>query len=237
MYVEFKATNVMRRTKKDTEQTRTAILDAAERLFAEKGIPATTLEAISRAAEVTRGAFYWHFTDKADLIGALYERRSLPQQELLSRAIEAGHSDPMSLLETASHEVLAIFEADEGQQRLFRILSNHNEDDKVAERIDEHNRDFLELLRRVAERAQQTGTLNPNFTPQEAAILLLVTMTGLLSEWVRLSRTFSLTDLGGKILSAQISLLREPAKMREPPKLSEPAKSPTLLLPTQGACG
>lgn len=193
---------------KASEQTRSAILDAAELLFSEKGIAATTLEAISRAARVTRGAFYWHFKDKADLMGALCARRSLPQQELVSRAVEEGHADPLSLLEAAGHEVLAIFEADEGQQRLFRILSNHGEDNEVARRIDEHNRDLLELLRRAANQAQQTGTLNPDFTPQEAAVLMLVTMSGLLGEWLRQSRAFSLTGLGRKILSAQISLLR-----------------------------
>ena len=205
----------MRRTKKDTEQTRSAILDAAERLFAEKGISATTLEAISRTAGVTRGAFYWHFKDKADLMGALCARRSLPQFEMLSRAIEEGHTDPLSLLEAAGREVLAIFEADEGQQRLFRILSNHGEDNEVAGRIDERNRDLFDLLRRVADGAQQTGTLNLDFTPQEAAILMLVMINGLLSEWFHLSRAFSLTDLGGKILSAQISLLRAPAKIAD----------------------
>lgn len=203
--------NVMRRTKKVAEQTRSAILDAAERLFAEKGIPATTLEAVSRAAAVTRGAFYWHFKDKVDLVGALCARRSLPQQELLSRAVEEGHADPLRLLEAAGHEVLAIFEADEGQQRLFRILSNHGEDSEVAGRIDEHNRDLSNLLRRVMEQAQQTGTLNPDFTPQEAAVLMLVTMNGLLSEWLRSSRAFPLADLGRKILSVQISVLSERA--------------------------
>lgn len=191
----------MRRTKKDTEQTRSAIIDAAERLFAEKDISATTLAAISRAAEVTRGAFYRHFKDKADFTDALCARRSLPQQELLSRAVEEGHPDPLSLLETAGHEVLAIFAADEGQQRLFSILSNHGEDSEVAGRIDEHNRDLFNLLRRVMEQAQRTGTLNPNFAPQEAAALMLVTMNGLLSEWLRSSRTFSLADFGRKILS------------------------------------
>lgn len=204
----------MRRTKEDAKQTRSAILDAAERLFAEKGIPAATLEEISRAARATRGAFYWHFKNKVDLVDALCARRELPQQGLLARAIDEGHDDPLSLMETAGHEVLAIFEADEGQQRLFRILSNHGEDSEVAGRIMAHNRALFDLLQRGVERARQTGKLNPDFTPQEAAVLMLATMNGLLSEWLRSSRAFPLASLGSKILSAQISMLREGAKSR-----------------------
>lgn len=197
-----------RQTRKNAEQTRIAILDAAEELFAEKGIAPTTLEAISRAAGVTRGAFYWHFKDKSDLFAALFERRRLPQQALLSLAVEQGHDDPLGLLQASGGEVLAIFEADEGQQRLFRILSNHGEDPEVAAHIQEHNCNVFDLMRRLAELARQEGMLSSDFSPDEAAVFLLATMNGLLGEWLRTSRSFPLATLGGKILSAQISLLR-----------------------------
>lgn len=199
----------MRRTREEAEQTRLSILDAAERLFQEKGLSSTTLEAISRAAGVTRGAFYWHFKDKVDLLAALCERRKLPQQELLSRAAEQGHDDPLGLLEDAGHQMLAVFEADEGQQRLFRILSSHGEDSEVADRIEKHNRDLFDMLRGVASQAQKDGSLNPDFAPEEAAVLLLATMNGLLAEWLRSSRSFPLGKVGKKILSAQMAMLRQ----------------------------
>lgn len=206
----------MRRTREDAEQTRHTILDAAERLFCEQGLSATTLEAISRGAGVTRGAFYWHFRDKTDLLAALCEQRRLPQEELLSIAAEQGHQDPLGLLELAGHEMLAIFEADEGQQRLFRILSNHGEDSEIADRIERHNRNLFELMCRVASRAREDGSLNPDFTPEEAAVFLLATMNGLLGEWLRTSRSFSLGAVGRKILSAQIGLLRQTGAAGDP---------------------
>ena len=57
----------MRRTKEEAENTRTAILTAAELLFLKKGVSHTSLEQIARQAGVTRGAVYWHFQNKAQI--------------------------------------------------------------------------------------------------------------------------------------------------------------------------
>lgn len=54
-----------------TEATRQALLASGRRMFAEEGFQATGIEAISRVARVTRGAFYHHFEDKRALFDAV----------------------------------------------------------------------------------------------------------------------------------------------------------------------
>jgi AcrR family transcriptional regulator len=80
-----------------SEATRTALVSAAERLFAERGFAETATEAVVKAAGVTRGALYHHFTDKADLFRAVYERL---EQRVLARveAAVAGLTDPVDVL-------------------------------------------------------------------------------------------------------------------------------------------
>ena len=51
----------MRRTKEDAQLTREVLLDAAEVLFAQRGVSRTSLQEIAKAAGMTRGAVYWHF--------------------------------------------------------------------------------------------------------------------------------------------------------------------------------
>lgn len=54
-----------------TEATRRALLDAARGAFASVGFKDAGIEHISRAARVTRGAFYHHFEDKRALFDAV----------------------------------------------------------------------------------------------------------------------------------------------------------------------
>jgi AcrR family transcriptional regulator len=54
-----------------TEATRQALLAAGRAAFAAEGYQAAGIEAISRAARVTRGAFYHHFEDKKALFDAV----------------------------------------------------------------------------------------------------------------------------------------------------------------------
>lgn len=56
------------------EATRQRVLDAAQEVFAERGVIGGTVEDICEHAGFTRGAFYSNFTDKDDILDALVER-------------------------------------------------------------------------------------------------------------------------------------------------------------------
>lgn len=56
------------------EQTREALLHAAETLFIEDGYRRTSLDAVGAAARFTKGAVYRHFKDKQTLFVAVFER-------------------------------------------------------------------------------------------------------------------------------------------------------------------
>jgi AcrR family transcriptional regulator len=63
--------NVKSRRDEYTEATRQALLSAGREAFARDGYQAAGIETISRAARVTRGAFYHHFEDKTALFDAV----------------------------------------------------------------------------------------------------------------------------------------------------------------------
>jgi AcrR family transcriptional regulator len=60
-----------------SDQTRTAILSAAERLYADRGFGDVTLRDIVAAADVNLAAVNYHFGSKDELIAELFVTRSL----------------------------------------------------------------------------------------------------------------------------------------------------------------
>lgn len=67
-----------RKTKEDALETRNQLLDAAEKVFFDKGFSQTSLMDIAEAAGLSRGAIYWHFKNKGDLFEAMADRIRLP---------------------------------------------------------------------------------------------------------------------------------------------------------------
>jgi AcrR family transcriptional regulator len=59
------------RVRPTRQETRAQLFEAAAEVFAQQGIGAASVEAISAAAGLTRGAFYSNFGGKDDLIAAM----------------------------------------------------------------------------------------------------------------------------------------------------------------------
>jgi TetR/AcrR family transcriptional regulator, fatty acid metabolism regulator protein len=72
---------------RDKELTRERILEAAERLFAEKGFHETAMDEIVRASKVSKGGVYFHFPSKEDLFFALLDKLADALQREVQREI------------------------------------------------------------------------------------------------------------------------------------------------------
>ena len=112
-----------RRTKEDALATRHQLLDAAERVFSEKGVSRTCLQDIAQAAGTTRGAIYWHFKNKADLFNAMMARITLPMEEALQLLGHDPVQDPLAELQRALLDVLHKIATDERTRRVFEVAT------------------------------------------------------------------------------------------------------------------
>jgi TetR/AcrR family transcriptional repressor of nem operon len=94
----------------EAHDTRERILGAAQQLVMERGFSATTVDAILEAAGASKGAFFHHFSSKADLGHVLVERYARADGELLEHLMgqaEASTDNPADQL----IEFLRLFEA------------------------------------------------------------------------------------------------------------------------------
>jgi AcrR family transcriptional regulator len=74
--------------------TKTRILDAAEKLFGKKGFEATSLRDITAEAQVNLAAVNYHFQSKDSLIDAVIARRIEPVNHRRLLMLEEAGSDP-----------------------------------------------------------------------------------------------------------------------------------------------
>jgi TetR/AcrR family acrAB operon transcriptional repressor len=89
---------MVRRTKEEAQETRSQILEAAEKAFYERGVARTTLADIASLAGVTRGAIYWHFSNKADLVQAMLDTLHEPLDEMAKASESEDELDPLGCM-------------------------------------------------------------------------------------------------------------------------------------------
>lgn len=82
---------MVRKSKEDAEKTRQAVLEAALDVFSEKGYAKTTFDEIAARAGFTKGAVYWYFRNKADLVAALIIEYMQRKEMQVSQVIADGY--------------------------------------------------------------------------------------------------------------------------------------------------
>jgi len=92
--------------------TRTALIETARALFAERGYAAVPADEIVRAAGVTRGALYHHFGDKQGLFRAVVEQL---EEEITAEVAATARdaSDPVAAGLAALSRFLQVCQRDE----------------------------------------------------------------------------------------------------------------------------
>jgi TetR/AcrR family transcriptional regulator len=133
------------------ERTRTAILETAEALFAERGFEATRLEDVAERVGIRRASIVYYFRDKRELYEAvLHDLFS----ELLAR-VEAALDAPGPLLGRVDGAIAAWVETIGRRPSLPRLLLREVLDARGrAPVLRAHTEPFFALVRRVLARSE-----------------------------------------------------------------------------------
>jgi TetR/AcrR family acrAB operon transcriptional repressor len=187
---------MVRRTKEEAQETRERILDAAEAVFHDRGVAHSSLEEIAAEAQVTRGAIYWHFKDKAELFDAMMQRVALPAEDMLEMAGGKGDAKPVEVLRRATLEVLLRTARDTRVQRVFDIAYHKCEyvgdAAGVRERHVASQQECLKTIEGAFRACIEGNHLPASLNPREAAIGTMSLVSGLIANWVLAPKSFSL---------------------------------------------
>ncbi len=178
---------MVRRTRAEAQRTRSRVLEAALLAFAESGVRATTLEQVAARAGVTRGAVYWHFTDKGALVAELVEGLRWPLDIGDDMAVYEAHPQPLELLREQLCRQVERCMADPWQSRVVKIVLRQGVRlelpvDAVA-RVEGVLVDTVWRLARAMTIAQRRHHLRAGLHPDAAARCLHAVGIGILSEY------------------------------------------------------
>ncbi|HEX4842363.1 MAG TPA: TetR family transcriptional regulator [Limnobacter sp.] len=177
-------------------ETRNLILDTAEAVFSEKGVSRTTLNDIAKAANLTRGAIYWHFKNKADLFDAMLQRVILPMDEYIASPDSQTNAKALAYLRDRAMHVVRTLAKDPRTQRVFDIVMHKAEmvDDMlpIRDRHLEAIQGCLDTIEKDFQVAINTGELSPTINARQAAIGLHALIDGLFANYVLSPELFDL---------------------------------------------
>lgn len=91
---------------KITPTTRDHIVEAADRLFYEKGYEHTSFADIADAVQISRGNFYYHFKSKDEILDAVIEARLADTRTMLEQW-EIASRDPAERIRSFIHILVA----------------------------------------------------------------------------------------------------------------------------------
>lgn len=204
----------MRRTKEEAELTRLKIMSAALNLFSEKGIEATSLVEIAKAAEVTRGAIYWHFKNKWDLFDAIWQHYSGPVEALGEASQAEEEADPLGKLAQLLTLVLTEVEASEDFRRMIIMCSR--ESAFMACEVPPRIQDFQDELHRrrcrTLENAMSKGQLPADLDPDVGSLMIKTILEGAITTWLQRPDCFSIAERAEQIVASILAVLRHGAR-------------------------
>lgn len=211
--------NMARKTKEDAEITRQQILDSAERVFAAKGVAHTTLADIASDAGVSRGAVYWHFTGKTDVLNAMLERQHEANKVFCAPTQDSAEPDPLGQMRRVLIHFLHRVVHDPGQRRVCEILHHGcelaGELSGVRRRLQDTAAEIDRDIQTALGLAIQRGQLPADLHLPRAAIAVHAYIDGLIAQWLLRPDSHPLDREAEALVDALLDLLRSPA-LREP---------------------
>jgi AcrR family transcriptional regulator len=154
-------------------KARSRLLQAAERVFLEHGLDRAKVEDITRAAGLSKGAFYLHFKTKDDafkeiLASALAELGGILGQAEASRASLVGRSHA-DVVELALSEDLKIFECIWTHRPIMRLVLEGGGSPDYQHLVELFAEGAQETTERLVTQGMERGYYRLDLEPKQAA--------------------------------------------------------------------
>ncbi|WP_456425830.1 TetR/AcrR family transcriptional regulator [Rhodocaloribacter sp.] len=174
---------VAERRLREKEQRRMTILDAAEKVFFEKGVDRATMDAVAETAELSKGLLYFYFRNKEDLahaiahrglrvLGQFFEKALRDHEKGIDQVTAIGRAYMRFAREYPDYfNIMSWFEAQPGDGDCPGTY---------AEACNAEGSQCIGLVAQAVRNGIEDGTIRPELDPLETAITLWAQTHGLI---------------------------------------------------------
>ena len=188
----------MRKTKEEAEVTRQAILQSAMDTFYEKGYSKTTFDEIAKRINLTKGAVYWHFRNKPDLIAAIINDYFEKQRAYIEerQPVIQSFDDIISYF---LHHIHFMLNNENNYKVGFFLICQMEWSEAILQRVSAQIKDIrsypLQLFKETLTLLQKRGEINPNVNIEELASLSMYMWRGIMSSYISKADPMSLSQM------------------------------------------
>lgn len=205
---------MVRQTKENAEITRQRIIDAAREAFLSRGVSRTSMEQIATQAGVTRGAIYWHFSNKTELFSAMREQVLLPLIDRMDDNLLIENSDdPLGQIGNFLYGTIQALNECTHTRQTFEIMMvkcEYVEDlSQVLEQTLCNCERITQKIEQLYERAKAKGQLKPTDSHTVLAMDTHLFFSGLIHLWVKDLDSKHYREQAADLISNHINLRRK----------------------------
>lgn len=174
--------------------TKENIVNVAKILFENNGYDSVSIDSICSQCNISKGAFYHHFTSKDDII--LWIIRMGEDQHLLE-AVEPfiDKEDTLSLLKRYIESFNQIESNIAALKQYFRILPTRENGKEELER-----RNAYKLIYAIIEKGQKRGDVRKDISLEYCVNLFAACMSGIYLHWCIYNNTYSIREFSNKVI-------------------------------------
>ena len=177
---------------------RTAILDAATAVFAERGFFAAQVADIARGAGIAAGTVYLYFRSKDEILTSIFDR-TMKDAIAEGRAALAEESDPIERLRRIARLHLSRMGRDRNLAVVFQVELRQTT--KFMERFSTTGlRDYLLMIQQTIEDGQARGAFRKGLSARTAAKVFFGALDEMATNWILSRRRYALAQQADEIV-------------------------------------
>ncbi|MDF3828675.1 MULTISPECIES: acrEF/envCD operon transcriptional regulator [unclassified Pseudocitrobacter] len=176
-----------KKTKAEALKTRQLLLETAIAQFAARGVTNTTLNDIADAAQVTRGAIYWHFENKVQLFNEIWLQQPALSELITLDLTAEWQNNPLRLMREKLILGLQYIATNPRQRALMQILYHKCEfhEEMLSEQYIREKIGFSHpQMRSLLIQAIAQGQLSPSLDLDVILIILHGCFSGIVKNWL-----------------------------------------------------